>query len=89
MKAFFLTMSILIMTLISCNKTDEIDISSAVVGTWKLTEVLADPGDGSGTFYTVSSNKNLIFEEEEVVTTIFTPGGKTEINKKSNFEDLD
>jgi hypothetical protein len=47
--------------LLSCNKKND-QISSTIVGTWKLIEVLADPGDGSGTFQPVNSTKTIIFD---------------------------
>jgi hypothetical protein len=47
--------------LLSCNKKTD-PISSSIVGTWKLIEVLADPGDGSGTFQPVNSTKTIIFD---------------------------
>ena len=41
---------------LSCSKT-----SSELVGKWRLVELLADPGDGSGEFRPVSSKKVLEF----------------------------
>lgn len=35
--------------------------SSPLIGTWKLTELLSDPGDGSGTFSQVDSERTIIF----------------------------
>lgn len=40
-----------------------------LVGTWKLKEILFDPGDGSGTFQSVNSNKTLIFDTTGNVTS--------------------
>ena len=40
-----------------------------LVGTWKLKEILFDPGDGSGTFQSVNSNKTLIFDTTGKVTS--------------------
>lgn len=34
---------------------------TGIVGEWKLVEELVDPGDGSGTFQPVSSNKVIVF----------------------------
>ena len=39
------------------------------MGNWKLKEVLADPGDGSGTFLPVQSNKRITFEANGVITS--------------------
>lgn len=56
--------------LFSCNKNEEeLAPDSSLAGTWKLTEVLADPGDGSGTFQPVSSNKNIVFISDNKVTS--------------------
>jgi len=41
---------------LSCTKTN-----SELVGKWRLVEILADPGDGSGVFHPVSSKKVLEF----------------------------
>jgi hypothetical protein len=41
----------------SCKKKD----GGSLTGTWELKEVLMDPGNGSGVFNAVSSDKNLVF----------------------------
>jgi hypothetical protein len=44
----------------SCNKSDEKIIANTnIVGSWKLIEVLSDPGDLSGTFVSVNSSKTI------------------------------
>jgi hypothetical protein len=55
--------------LFSCHKNDEELAPTSLAGTWKLTEVLSDPGDGSGTFQPVSSNKKLVFVSDNKVTS--------------------
>ncbi len=40
--------------IISCSDND--DNETTIIGTWKLSAELLDPGDGSGTYQTVSSN---------------------------------
>ncbi len=67
MKTKILTISIIAMTLISCYKGKDEELTMS--GTWKLTEVLADPGDGSGTFNPVNSNKTLTFNSNGMVTS--------------------
>ena len=47
------------LVLFSCND-DEI-VAPELIGTWQLSEVLADPGDGSGTFTPVESNRTITF----------------------------
>jgi len=59
--------------LFSCHKNDEELAPTSLAGTWKLTEVLADIGDGKGTFQPVSSNKNLVFVSDNKVTSNGTP----------------
>ncbi len=39
--------------------TEEAPEANGIVGTWLLTEQLFDPGDGSGTFQPVSSNRYI------------------------------
>ena len=46
--------------LLSCSKESKTD-SSSILGEWTLTEMLMDPGDGSGVFNPVSNGKNLRF----------------------------
>lgn len=55
----------LVLAFSACTKDKE---NSGLVNTWKLIEVLADPGDGSGTFQPVSSDKTLSFYEDGSVT---------------------
>jgi hypothetical protein len=45
------------------------DSPQAILGTWQLTEVLADPGDGSGTYRPVESDKIIIFESNGTYTS--------------------
>ncbi|MBN2666961.1 MAG: hypothetical protein JXR67_10645 [Bacteroidales bacterium] len=52
--------------LISCNKSDD-NTDCDLIGSWKLIEVLIDPGDGSGTFHSVSSEKILEFRTDGTV----------------------
>jgi len=52
---------------ISCS-SDDID-SSNIVGTWKLSQVLSDPGDGSGTFVDVVSVKSITFLSDNTFST--------------------
>ncbi len=48
----------------SCDTSDDPGniLDFEIEGTWRLTEVLADPGDGSGTFQSVSSSKTITFD---------------------------
>lgn len=55
--------------LLSCHKNEEELAPASLAGIWKLTEVLADPGDGSGTFQPVSSNKKIVFTSDSKVTS--------------------
>ncbi len=45
--------------LLSCEGDDT--VSPELIGTWQLSEVLADPGDGSGTFNSIDSDKTITF----------------------------
>ena len=51
----------------ACVKKD--NINSDLIGNWRLIEVLADPGDGSGTFHSVSSSKTIEFHSDGTVTS--------------------
>ncbi|MFZ4105456.1 lipocalin family protein [Flavobacterium sp.] len=69
MKTFYLLISIVLITLTSCSKKENQATSNVLVGSWKLTDILLDPGNGSGTFVPVSSNKTLIFNTNGNLTS--------------------
>lgn len=48
----------------ACTKSDSSPVKSTLVGSWKLSEILADPGNGSGTFRAVTSNKTITFDNK-------------------------
>ena len=48
----------------SCNEE-----STDLVSKWRLIEQLADPGDGSGTFQPVTSNKMIEFYDDGTITS--------------------
>lgn len=68
MKKSVLLLTLLVL-LFSCHKNEEELAPASLAGTWKLTEVLVDPGDGSGTFQPVSSNKKIVFINDNKVTS--------------------
>jgi len=51
--------------LFSCKKNDE--ANSELIGVWNLTEIYADPGDGSGSFFDVDSDKTITFKRNGVL----------------------
>jgi len=55
--------------LFSCNNDDDSNSETELVGNWKLIEILADPGDGSGTFNSVESEKIITFESGGIITS--------------------
>jgi hypothetical protein len=65
MKNVFL-FSIILLPLFSCD-SEETAMSGDINGAWLLTEVLSDPGDGSGVFYSVESDKTLSFTKNGTV----------------------
>jgi hypothetical protein len=52
----------------SCS-SDDSGTNTELVGNWKLIEVLADPGDGSGTFTSVESNKTITFNSDGTISS--------------------
>jgi len=54
--------------LFSCNNDDDLS-DTELVGTWKLIEVFQDPGDGSGTFERVISEKTITFESDNTISS--------------------
>lgn len=59
----------LIGLLSSCNSDDNLSSNTSLVGEWKLIEILADPGDGSGTFSAVESEKRIKFHQDGTFTS--------------------
>jgi len=57
-----------ILTSCSNNNNDNPE-SSKLIGKWKLVEQLADPGDGSGVFVSVVSNKTIEFFDDGTVVS--------------------
>ena len=62
MKTIKLLISLVFLTLISCNNSDADYTPNTLIETWKYTEMLADPGNGSGVFTPVTSDKTLTFD---------------------------
>lgn len=56
-----------IVVLFSCSEKQEVIENSQVIGNWKLTEVLSDPGDESGIFKATNSIKNLTFDSNGIL----------------------
>ena len=69
MKTIKLLISLVFLTLISCNNTDADDTPNTLIGTWKYTEMLADPGNGSGVFTPLTSDNTLTFDAYGNVTS--------------------
>ena len=61
------------MTAYSCDSDDQdpdVD-SSTLQGTWEIRTILADPGDGSGTFQVDNTGKRLVFDGNGTVSSNF------------------
>ena len=66
MKYLFLSL-LIIVALASCDK--EPCIETDLIGEYRLAEMLMDPGDGSGTFQPVNSDKTIEFHNDGTVTS--------------------
>ena len=53
----------------SCSTNNDAQINTDLIGNWKLIEVLVDPGDGSGTFFSIESEKIITFESSGVLSS--------------------
>lgn len=54
----------------SCNNDDDAPTQEvSLIGNWRLIELLADPGDGSGTFQPITSDKTLTFNSNGEITS--------------------
>lgn len=67
MKRFVLVLAT-IGLFVSCNKADKIS-NTELIGTWRLIEVLSDPGDGSGKFLPVKSDKTITFKNDGTISS--------------------
>jgi len=61
MKKYMFLFFIPLLCVFSCNNDDDTTVDPDLLGTWKLIEQLVDPGDGSGTFQSVTSDMELTF----------------------------
>ncbi len=70
MKSIFIVLTFLLV-LSSCSNDDDNSNqeTSELLGTWQLIEIYADPGDGSGDFMTVDSDKTISFESDGTVAS--------------------
>lgn len=59
MKLSFLRIVALSLVLLCCRDKDDDNVS--IIGTWKLSAQLIDPGDGSGRYQYVDSDKTITF----------------------------
>ena len=57
-------LSLVVLLAVSCNSEDV-----ELVNKWQLIEMLADPGDGSGGFEPVTSNKVIEFWDDGTITS--------------------
>ncbi|WP_160114581.1 lipocalin family protein [Aquimarina sp. AU474] len=55
--------------LFSCSNDDDNSDPINLIGQWRLYEQLADPGDGSGVFRAIDSDKTLKFFTNGVITS--------------------
>ncbi len=67
MKTILSFLPLLLLFVVACEK-DDISGPTELVGTWRLVEILADPGDGSGTFQPVDSDRRISFLADETFT---------------------
>ncbi|KOS05249.1 hypothetical protein AM493_03765 [Flavobacterium akiainvivens] len=68
MKTIFSLFAVLLV-IVACSDDDNNNTNPELVNTWRLTQILADPGDGSGTFTAVESDKTLKFAANGTVTS--------------------
>jgi len=68
MKNLFLIFLFATITSSSTTFKSPVDLDNKeITGKWQLTESLADPGDGSGTWQTVENGRTLEFDENGMV----------------------
>ena len=62
-------MFLFLMGMLSCTNKDENPENPELIGKWRLIEILADPGDGSGKFQKVNSRKIIELHSDEKITS--------------------
>lgn len=76
---------VLFTSILSCSTTPnnpDTDFNTKeITGKWQITETLADPGDGSGTWQTVENGRTLEFTDDGVVNSTNSLCNENEINK--------
>lgn len=61
---------VMVCFLIACSDDDKAKSTDAeLIGTWKLSQVYMDPGDGSGDFTNVDSEKTITFLSDGTVNS--------------------
>jgi len=83
-----LLLVVLMATISSCSSTpdspESLDLNTKdVSGKWQLTESLADPGDGSGTWQTVENGRTLEFTANGIVQSSTSFCNDREVNETS------
>ncbi len=63
-----LIIPIFLLSLFSCNNNDDSG-PLELVGTWRLIEQYSDPGDGSGDYVAVNSDKTITFTSSGTITS--------------------
>ncbi len=56
-------------SMLSCRSDDNSSNADGITGEWKLIEVLVDPGDGSGRFTPVESQKRISIHEDDTFSS--------------------
>lgn len=60
---------VFILIFCSCSKEGVLSLKNQLVGNWIQIEILADPGNGSGVFRPVESNKTIEFFEDGIISS--------------------
>lgn len=58
-----------IVFLTACQENNHTLPNAELIGNWTLVEVLSDPGDGSGVFVSVDSEKTMTFHSDGTLTS--------------------
>jgi hypothetical protein len=59
----------ILLLLVGCSDDSPEPLTTDLIGKWRLVEVLSDPGDGSGVFQKVDSEKNIVFGYDGMVSS--------------------
>ncbi len=89
-KRYFLFL-LLLTSSFACSDDEFVD-NTSLIGTWELIEQYADPGDGSGDYEPIESDRTITFNEDSTFDsngTMCSMTGETTASASGDFSEAD